>query len=412
MPVTIFGRLTAIGLAVALQGPIQAQESVFVGQLVDYTGPTSFVGKFYSPGIKDAVDWINTQGGVDGTEIRLEQVDYAYKVPQAIANYKRWLARNDMIALQGWGTADTEALISFVARDQVPVWSASYSGHLTDPKGQNPKTPKPAPFNFFYGPSYSDGCRALAQWAAMDAEERGLESPSFIHLGDNHPYPNAPKAACGEYAAELGFEMLPPIVVPLKPGDFKAQCLTLKESGADYAFIANLGGSVVALLKSCQTVGATPVFMANIWGGDYRTIEAAGAKDYVFPTATPFWDSEAPGMALVRQIHAQGSSGEEKPTHHYIRGICSAFYMKEAMAWAKANGGLTGDNIRKGMYAQQDWVPEGLEGVCLPSTWTPEDHRGTTVVSINRGSYQDDGSVAIEKLTDITLPRRPDWVGY
>jgi hypothetical protein len=40
--------------------------------------------------------------------------------------------------------------------------------------------------------------------------------------------------------------VLPPVVIPLKPGDFKAQCLTIKESGANYVFVGNLGGSVVS----------------------------------------------------------------------------------------------------------------------------------------------------------------------
>ena len=31
-------------------------------------------------------------------------------------------------------------------------------------------------------------------------------------MGANHPYPNAPKAAGEALAAELGFEVLPPLV--------------------------------------------------------------------------------------------------------------------------------------------------------------------------------------------------------
>ena len=42
-------------------------------------------------------------------------------------------------------------------------------------------------------------------------------------MGDNHPYPNAPKA-CQEYAEELGFEVLSVINYTLAPGDFTAQC--------------------------------------------------------------------------------------------------------------------------------------------------------------------------------------------
>ncbi len=405
-------RILAATLALAAaSSPVLAEDSVFVGHLVDYTGPTSFVSKFYGPGVRDAVDYINSTGGIDGTKIEMETIDYAYKVPQAIANYKKWKSKG-MIALQGWGTGDTEALIGFVAKDEVPVWSASYSGHLTDPTGKNPRTKKPAPYNFFYGPSYTDACRALVQWAAGDAKEKGISDPKFVHTGDNHPYPNAPKEGCAEYAVELGLDVLPPVVVPLGPGDFKAQCLTIKESGANYAYVGNLGGSVISLLKSCKTVGADVTYMGNVWAGDHLTIKAAEAQDYIFPTATPFWDAHADGMDLVYKIaDMSGFAKDTKPTHHYIRGVCSAFYMKEAMEWAKANGGITGENIKQGMYANKSWTPKGLEGVCLPSTWSPEDHRGSTVVSINRGSFED-GAVNIERIAEMTLPRRDDWVGY
>ena len=192
-------------------------DSVFVGHLVDYTGPTAFVGTTYGPGVADAVKYINANGGIDGTTIEIESIDYAYKVPEAIANYKRWQGKG-MVAMQGWGTGDTEALISFVAKDEIPVYSASYSAHLTDPTGANPATKKPAPYNFFYGPSYSDACRALVQWAAGDAKKKGIEKPIFLHTGDNHPYPNAPKEACAAYAEELGMTVATPVVVPAEAG--------------------------------------------------------------------------------------------------------------------------------------------------------------------------------------------------
>ena len=49
------------------------------------------------------------QGGIDGTKINLDTVDYSYKVPEAIAQYKRWTTQG-MVFLHGWGTGDTEAL--------------------------------------------------------------------------------------------------------------------------------------------------------------------------------------------------------------------------------------------------------------------------------------------------------------
>ena len=401
--------------AMMMGAPAQAEDSVFVGHLADMSGPTAFVGKVYADGVRDAMTYINANGGISGTKLEFETIDYAYKVPQAIASYKKWKSRKGMVAMQGWGTADTEALISFVAKDEIPVYSASYSGHLTDPMGKNPKTSKPAPYNFFYGASYSDACRGLVQWAAEDWKAKGNSGkPKFTHIGANHPYPNAPKETCAIYAKELGFEVMPPVVISMKPGDFKAQCLSLKSSGTNYGYIGNLGGSVLSLVKSCNTVGTDIQFMSNIWGGDKKVFEAAGEgiRDYIFPTMTPFWTDDVPGMTLVREISkVSDPSGKEERLHHYIRGVCSAYYMKEAMEWAKANGGITGENIKKGMYARENWVPAGLEGVCLAANWSAEDHRGINQVNIYKGNYND-GNVQIERVSQMTLERRDDWLGF
>ena len=69
---------------------------------------------------------------------------------------------------------------------------------------------------------------------------------------------------------------------------------------------------------------------------------------------------------------------------HYIAGVCTALYMKEAVEWAAKNGGATGENVKKGFYQKKDWVPAGMEGVCNPSTWTEKDHRGTLKVDLYR----------------------------
>ena len=199
--------------------------------------------------------------------------------------------------------------------------------------------------------------------------------------------------------------------MPLAPGDFRAQCLTIRESGAQYVYMGNLGGSVVSLLNSCDTAGVEATYMGNPWAGDYLTVKASEAKGIVFPTSTPFYGADVPGMALVEEIVANGGGlAGERPTHHYIRGVCSAYYMVEAMAMAAEKGEVTGLAVRDAMYERQDWVPAGLEGVCLPSTWSKDDHRGLMTIAIQRGSFVD-GEVVIEEIAQVDLERRPDWLG-
>lgn len=398
-----------------------------VGNLGDFSGRTAQVSTPYSQAKIDAAAWVNAHGGVGGKKIDLRTFDYAYEVPRAIATYQGWKDAG-MVAVQGWGTADTEALVGFVAQDQIPYFSASYSAHLTDPLGLGGETRKPAPYNFIMGPSYSDSLRAMLHWAKDDWERKGRTgTPKYVHMGDNHPYPNAPKKAGELYAKELGFEVLPAIQYSLAPGDFKAQCLSLKQLGANYAFLANSSDSNVALLKACAAMGVDVQFLANIWGFDENLMKAAGtaANGVVWPLGAAPWTADVPGMKLVHDIAKAADPTNTYETVHYIRGICAWYYMKEAMEWADKSGGITGPNIKQGMYQKKDWVPAGLEGVCPPATWTAEDHRGFTQVPIyravvkadppagaNLATLVQDGTIGMIQVYEMTVPRRPDWLGW
>jgi branched-chain amino acid transport system substrate-binding protein len=270
----------------AMAGTAQAQ--IALGHLADYSGPTSDVGTPFGQGVADAFAYVNKNGGVNGKPVNVDTVDYGYQVPRAIAQYKKWSGGDKVAAILGWGTADTEALTGFLAEDKIPDISGSYAAALSDPTGAGGKA-KPAPYNFFYGPSYSDAVRGMLTWAAEDWKAKGKSGkPKFVHMGANHPYPNAPKAAGAAIAAELGFDVLEPIVFALTPGDYSAQCLTLKSSGANYAYLGNTAGSNISVLNACKSAGVDVQFMGNVWGMDENAAKAAGAAadGVVFPLRT------------------------------------------------------------------------------------------------------------------------------
>lgn len=419
--------LALVGAALLTLGalPTAAADTIAVGQLVAQTGPTSQVGRVYGQGVSDAIAYINEHGGINGKKIALDAVDYAYDSTKAIDTYKRWKDSLQPVAIQGWGTADTEALVDYVTKDGVVFLSGSSSGHLTDPTGRSAWTERPAPFNFFYGPSYSDGCRALVQWAAEQWKRTGsaargstflgdLYRPKFVYMGDNHPFPNAPKAACIDYARDLGFEVLPPIRYSLSPADFSTQCESLKHSGANYAFLGNTSEANVALVKACASAGVNTQFLTNIYGWDEDAARQAGdaGNGVVWVVSVAPWGSDVPGMQVLRAVSAESDgSGQQRRSAHYIRGVCSAFLMRDAMIAADKMGGVNGVNVKKGFEQMRDHVPAGLDGICLPSTFTADDHRGMTTVMLYQNEYNF-GNISSEKIYQTTIPLRPDWLGW
>ena len=427
----VLGLAATAAVAAAFALPAAAQP-IPVGHLMDNSGATSDVGVPYGQGVADALTWVNqARNGINGRRLNVLGFDYGYQAPRAVSQYQAWVNRERVVAIQGWGTADTEALVRFVTRDRIPYISGSYSAALTDAAGKSGRQGvEAAPFNFFYGPSYSDALRAMLQWAKQDWERRGQQGrPRYVHMGANHPYPNSPKEAGEALARELGFEVLPAIQFALTPGDYTAQCLTLKNQGANYAYLGNTAGSNISVLRACHTAGVQVQFLGNVWGMDENAMKAAGAaaNGVVFPVRTAVvWGQDAPGMQTVRQIsRISDPQGQAYRPVHYLAGVCSAMLMVEAMETAAQNGGqITGPRIRDGFYARQNWVPRGFEGVCAPVTFTAEDHRGTMRVALYRAVVTGDtsqGSVAelmsngtmrIEPVTTIELERRRDWLGW
>ena len=164
--------------------PLFAASDTAVGQLIAETGSTSQVGSAYGQGVADAFAYINRLGGINGKPIALNTVDYGYDLARALSTCKKWRENLKPVAIQGWGTADTEALVDSVSKDAIVFMSGSSSGHLTDPIGRSPWTSTAAPYNFFYGPSYSDGCRGLVQWAAEEWRRSGAGGRSVFLVLD------------------------------------------------------------------------------------------------------------------------------------------------------------------------------------------------------------------------------------
>jgi branched-chain amino acid transport system substrate-binding protein len=64
-----------------------------------------------------------------------------------------------------------------------------------------------------------------------------------------------------------------------------------------------------------------------------------------------------------------------------------------------------------------------MEGVFKPSTWTEVDHRSTLTVSLYRirvsgatdaalGDLIKNGTIRLDKVTTIELPRKAEWRGW
>lgn len=351
-----------------------------VGALNDMTGATSDVGKDYAMGVAEAIHYINDNGGVNGKTIKLYQFDYGYRVPEALTKYKLF-QRLKCVAVLGWGTGDTEALSPTVTKDKMPYVSASYSGHLTDPK----KTP----YNLFFATDYSSSARAaITAW--FDSKwpkhpDFGKRKPRFVcSYMFASPYCSAPIKAIKDQAAILGFDVGPDQDVSLFAIDTKSQVIGMKDFKPDVVWHGNTTMSVSATLRDAYSMSLGADHIINVWGFDENLPRLAGeAADGVMGVAVcAFIGENVPNMDKVVEYAKKYNPSVplEKRLVRTVQGWGAVMILWEALNRADKAGDLSGEGIlTKGFETLKDY-DIGLGAA--PITFTASDHRPAGAVPI------------------------------
>jgi len=377
-------------MAMVLSGVAFSAPAIKVGHLADLTGPTGEVGKPYAQGVQDYKDWVNAHGGVNGKQIDMPMFDYAYDKNKAVNQYKKY-KEDGVVAIQGWGSGDTEALSKTTGDDKIPYISASYSAHLTDPK----KTP----YNFFCAPDYTTGLRAGLRYLKDNWKEK--RAPKVVFIYPNHPYGIAPIKGGKEYAKEIGFEVLGDEDVSLKAIEANSQLLSVKNKGADFAWVGGTTNSTAVILKDAKKLGLKTRFFINIWGAGETTPKlAAGAEEgALVMVGSTVYGSKVPGMKQLMQI-----TKNQPQVTHYIRGYVSMMVLTEALKIADKKGQLNGPGVKAALESLKNFDTGGLAADKI--TFSATDHR--PFMKVNITDFQK-GKLVLKKT--IELPRKAEWLG-
>ncbi len=390
-----FGRILAtVASVIALATTSFAAETIKVGGIWDLTGVTADVGKPFAEGVQAAIAYTNEKGGINGKKIELLNVDYAYKIPQANAAYKKFVEQDKVVMINGWGTGDTEALKDIISKDKVPYFSASFSGHLTDPS----KTP----YNFFVGASYSDQIRGFLQYVKKNWKGKGAAKVAFIY--PNHGFGKAPIEAGRQYAKELGIELVHEEVIPASFQDVTSNLLNMQKKAPDYAYVQTTVSWCAVLLKDAKKLGIKTVFFLGNYGmTEALPLLAKEAAEGVYGMAThAAYGENVKGMKLLTDWDKKHPAKEGRDTV-YVRGWAYGLTWAEGLRIADNNKKLNGEGVKQALETLKNFDTGGLTP---PITFTSTDHRPTTKTTI----YVIKGG-KMTKVEEVETPRKKEWLG-
>ena len=336
-----------------------------IGGMFALTGPTHEICIPYADGIRNCIDHINEEGGINGRRVKLIEIDYGYLIPRARKAYKILVKDEKVHVILGWGTGDTELLRPEVAKDKIPFMSGSYSSELG--------ILEEAPYNFLIGVTYSDQIRialryVLEQWKGRSGKPR----VAFIY--NDTAFGRSPIADGRSYAASHGIEVVAEEIVALDAFEARDQLLTIKEKNADYAIIQETAWAASVILKDARKLGLKTKFIGLNWCVDEKLVALAEESAEGFLGVIPFLftDETIPGVCEISEYNRRRGIDIEGYIHRYVQGWATAKVMAEGIR--RAGDDLSGPGIRKGLESIHNY---STGGITAPVTFTPENHKGT-----------------------------------
>ena len=403
---TRVGGLTAAGTSIAAAGCVGGflgsdSEGILLPGLYDLGGATSDVGRPTGIGSRDAIAWINENEDVGDTlgtseGINHEWTDYAYEVPRAQSYYDEY-APEDPSVFIGWGTADTEALATNVADDEIVYISASYSDNLLA---------EDTNYNFFTNMDYTSQARAHLKWIS----ENDPGSTAAMIRNDS-AFGTTPVAGANAYGQELsGVEMASQISMPLGASDASNQVTQAQNNGVDYLVHQNVGAPNRVLLNAIDDAGADLTVMGMTWTVDAGKIadapELHEGMRYVNSNKSfsEVENEEPAGWEIIQDSFEREERDFEDGSVaniNYVRGVVHALLAYEGMQ--AADDPRSGPSVREAILGLEDFDARGL--LIDTANFQEGDRRPTMT---GRTYVVEDGRLTPDQ--DIELERRDAWL--
>ncbi len=365
--------LAAATSAAWAAGAVGAPKEVVIGEQCDRTGPTQLVGVNLCPAVRDYIDLINSQGGVEGYKIKLDEIDNEYKVPPAIEAYEREKAEG-AVSIMLYGTPQTQALAQKLDEDKIPGTSPGF-GTAAAANGAR------YPYVFPIAASYwSQGAAAVK---FVKDKLGGLEGKKIAYIYYDNPAGHEPLPILEDLQKLEKFE-LKTFAVPPPGVEMGAQILDIAQRfRPDFVIAHVFGRSPSVMIKELKGAGyPLSKVIGLVWASAESDVMAAGgwavAEGYHTIQFAGVGDNYPVRKEIVAMYKKEGKEPpkEMASTVYYNRGLLEAAVHVEAIRNAlKATHGAppTGQDVKKGFEAIRDVT---LGGLVPPIELSATDHEG------------------------------------
>ena len=354
-------------------------KEIRVGQFGPQTGPAAPWGAVARGGAILA-DVVNAEGGIHGRKIKYFIRDDQYNPAVAQLVVKELVEKHGIFAFTGGVSgAGGQARKEDLAKNNV-LWVVPGTAALNTVDDRD-KNGMPSPYRFCSYPLFQDEASIVTRYAV---ENLGYKKIGFVYQND--VFGKGGLTGCRQRLAT--YKMTPVEETPVEPTekDLSSQMLRMKNSGAECVLMWVSPTLAVITLKTCQTIGYKPQWIAFDGLSDYPMMHkiTGGLFEGVITAAfVPPPDSTDPLVTKYREA-AKKFAPEERWGTYPLAGIL--FFEPLVEALKRVGPKLSTEACIRELNGFKNW-----KGLGAPINWSEKCHQGTDSVQIQKcgpgGSY-------------------------
>tara|TARA_B100000315_G_scaffold57327_1_gene51611 strand:+ start:3843 stop:5009 length:1167 start_codon:yes stop_codon:yes gene_type:complete len=346
--------------------PGVTENEILIGNIQDLSGPIKELGLKIPAGTNMYLDYINTQGGIHGRQIKMVVEDHGYNPMKAVVAAKKLIEKDQVFCLYNViGTPTVEAIRPILEESGVPLIApATNSSTMSDMSRQAAK------YIFHTDAGYDLQTRVLIDYIL----EKNSDAKIGIAYQDDDYGENA-LLGCAEAEEKHGISVQKE---SFQRGatDFMGQTMNFKKGGVTDLIIGGIVREPVIIMKTAQGIGYKAQFYGLGPTVDSRVGLLAGEAGEGFTAV--YWayypDSNESGPILYRELCEKNNVSEEiRGLYHYY-GFATAHVLVEGLR--KAGKYPTRERLISGLESIKNWK----SGVFPTMTYSRNDHAGVEKV--------------------------------
>ena len=382
----IVGVVLVVVLIAVLVAPavVAAQETgvsdteVVLGMWSPFTGPTALLGTSERDGLQIWVSEVNGAGGVHGRRIRLITYDDAGSPQESLSAVRRLINQDKVFALvAGSLSGSTLPVLPLITGAKVPfVSSMSTNRRLLDP---------PSRYVFRVWANELAQASSLIDWAVP---KFGIKRPAIIHTTNDYGV-GGQEVVAKRLKDKFNVDLVATERYNQGDQDFSAQLLRIKQAAPDAVFVWAFAAESGIIVRQAKELGITVQLLGGAGTATPLFPKGAGPAgvgfiaDFILPHL-PDSATAAPVVKYREALRKMYPNGfpPGRPAEYDLAGYGAGKIVEEALR--RVGKDLTREKFIDALETFKAFDT----GVLFPTTFTKDNHEGTTEVQIVRVNEQ------------------------